>query len=73
MNLDGGGLRHVRGRSARAALGRLRRSRRPRRVGLPDDLLRETGLAHNGLTGLTYKQALGVANPSASTAGPPSA
>jgi hypothetical protein len=35
--------------------------------GLLDDLLRETGLARNGLTGLTYEEALGVANPSAYT------
>jgi hypothetical protein len=43
--------------AARPALGRLRRRRR----------LRESGLARNGLTGLTYEEALGVANPSAYT------
>jgi hypothetical protein len=29
-----------------------------------DTTLRGTGLMHNGLTGLTYKQELGVAHPS---------
>jgi hypothetical protein len=35
--------------------------------GWVDTFLRGTGLAHNGLTGLTYEQELGIAHPSAYT------
>ncbi len=36
-------------------------------AGLADDLLRVTGIADNGLTGLTWEQTLGSAHPSART------
>lgn len=36
-------------------------------AGMLDTFLRGTGLAHKGLTGLTYQQELGVAHPSAYT------
>jgi hypothetical protein len=36
-------------------------------AGLLDTALRETGIARNGLTGLTYEQVTGIADPSAYT------
>jgi hypothetical protein len=36
-------------------------------AGLLDSALRETGIARNGLTGLTYEQVTGIADPSAYT------
>lgn len=36
-------------------------------AGVVDDLLRTSGLAANGITGLTYEQVTGSANPSANT------